>query len=508
MQLYKWQRACLKAWSENECRGIVHVVTGAGKTVFAMAAIDQLRKKHADLQVKVVVPSIPLASQWKQELMHHASSEELRPGFYGGEHKDSPGKAVMIYVINSARAVLSAHIRRDLSLGKTVLLICDECHHYQSRENRKIFSFLDSIGSHVSLYHCLGLSATPFGTGSDEILERALGKEIYRYDYDAAAEEGVISPFTVCEVSASFLPDEFSRYNQLSLEIGLQLKKLLKACPSLQGLPKSAFMKTVSKMAAAADMDPSDPAAAFLIAAFQRKELTNTAASRINCALSILRQLPENSRVLLFCERIEQAQQLGSRLQREYGSCWGIYHSRLTKQARVRIMENFRIGNIRILVSCRCLDEGIDVPDAGYAIVLSSTSVSRQRIQRLGRIIRRNDQKDAACLYYIYIRESSDDAAYLPDIPKNAAYSVRYYTAEQAFANDLYEYVAAGILREAAKKTGRDKLAELRKCIQEGLILPDYLLPAEVQKKNQKASGTRHEQNYWITAAKIGQAFR
>ena len=85
----------------------------------------------------------------------------------------------------------------------------------------------------------------------------------------------------------------------------------------------------------------------------------------------------------------------------------------MTKDARERVLDEFRKGSIRVLISCRCLDEGIDVPDANIGIVLSSSAVERQRIQRLGRVVRRSPGKDTACLYYIYIRESSDDAAYL-----------------------------------------------------------------------------------------------
>lgn len=48
----------------------------------------------------------------------------------------------MIYVINSARYTLSRHILRDINMGYAVLLIADECHHYASAENRKIFEFL------------------------------------------------------------------------------------------------------------------------------------------------------------------------------------------------------------------------------------------------------------------------------------------------------------------------------------------------------------------------------
>ena len=195
-------------------------------------------------------------------------------------------------------------------------------------------------------------------------------------------------------------------------------------------------------------------------------------------------------------------------------------------------MASFRDRQIRILISCKCLDEGIDVPDAVYAIVLSGTSVSRQRIQRLGRIIRRSDRKNAACLYYIYIRESTDDAAYLPALEANQTYSVRFYTAEQAFSNDLYEYAASEILQkvsagtESTAKTGdaenamdaekgsripsvHEKIvAELRRCLLEGLIRPDCLLPRDIQRKQQREAQTQHEKNYWIAAEKIGAQMR
>ncbi len=509
MQLYSWQKACLNAWKNNGYRGIVNVVTGAGKTVFALKGIEKLAEQFPDLQVKVVVPTIPLARQWKENLLHHAPSEEWRPGFFGGGVQDDPSRRVMIYIVNSARDALSGHIRRDLSLEKHVLLICDECHHYQSKENRKIFSFFDDMGERGELYHSLGLSATPFGTKDDQILTKTLGKEIYRYDYDAAAAEGIISPFSVCEVSASFLPDELSKYIELSDTVSLCYARLINTRKYLKGLPKGEFMKAVSKMAAEADMDPSDPAAAFLIATFQRKEVSNLAEARVFCALSIIENLRSSDRVLLFCERIEQAGKMVRFLKRRFGSCCEIYHSEMSKAARDRVMENFRSRQIRILVSCKCLDEGIDVPDANVAIVLSSTSVSRQRIQRLGRVIRKSDHKDAACLYYIYVRESSDDAAYLRGLEECDTFSLRYYSSERVFSDDLYEYVAAGLLQRA-RESGLppDQIAEIRRCTREGLGRADVLLPDRVQKRNAQTAEGVHEKNYWNVMRKIGKEYR
>ena len=65
MKLYAWQEKCLRNWENNEYRGIVNVITGAGKTMVALAAMDMLLSKFPDLRIKIVVPTIPLANQWK-----------------------------------------------------------------------------------------------------------------------------------------------------------------------------------------------------------------------------------------------------------------------------------------------------------------------------------------------------------------------------------------------------------------------------------------------------------
>ena len=172
-------------------------------------------------------------------------------------------------------------------------------------------------------------------------------------------------------------------------------------------------------------------------------------------------------------------------------------------------MDEFRTNQVRILVSCRCLDEGIDVPEANIAIVLSSSSVSRQRIQRLGRVIRRSDHKDAACLYYIYIRESTDDAAYLHGLENCESFFLRYYTSEGFFSNDFYEYVAGQVIKKAGDAMlPQEQIIEIQKCIAEGLTNADSLLPDQVQKRNLKAAGSVHERNYWAVMRKIGRELK
>ena len=394
-------------------------------------------------------------------------------------------------------------------MKRHVLLICDECHHYQSRENRRIFGFLNEEVMNSSLYHSLGMSATPFGTNDDEVLVHSLGEEIFRYDFNAAAADGVVSPFNICEVSASFMPEELLQYVELTNQIGVMLKKLIAAYPKLESLGQKQFIKAVTAIARKADMDPEEPAAAFLMLTYQRKNITNLAEARIRCAVSLIRVLHDTDRILVFCERISQAEELSVILRQRYGHACGLYHSGMTKDARARILNEFREGRTRILVSCRCLDEGIDVPDANVGIVLSSSSVERQRVQRLGRVIRRADHKTAACLYYIYIRESSDDAAYLQGLEYGERFTVRYYPVEDVFSNDLYEYVAAELISAARRKNYNERqLAELRKCLTEGLVRADCFLPRKARGDDLGHTGSHHEYNYWNIMQKVGDSFR
>ena len=510
MELYQWQKDCLRAWKTQNCQGIVNAVTGSGKTHLALAAIRLLRRDHPDLMVRIVAPTIALANQWRQSILRDAKAGADLPGFYGDGIRDDGDHAVMIYVVNSARTGLEKHIRTDFALHRPVLLICDECHRYLGRENFRMFGFLTEDRSAFPLYHCLGLSATPFTGERDEELKRVLGDEVYRYGFDDAKEQGVVSPFAICQVAASFLPEERMKYDEFSDSIRVSYGILLKEAPHMKALKGQAFMRELRRMALAAEMDPSDPAAALLLLFYQRRKLVVLAGTRIRCCIDLLEKIDPDSRIIIFSERIEQAEQLRRELHRRFGPVSGIYHSELSKDARKRNLDGFREGHFRILVSCRALDEGLDVPDASVGIVLSSSNVSRQRIQRLGRILRRSPGKSIACLYYIYIHGSSDEAAYLPFLDPSEVFDLRYYSLENDFSNDLYTYAALQLYQKAkSRDLDEASLQELRRCIQEGLCRPDYLLPEAVllTNENNPVNDIR-VRNYWRVMRAIAKLFR
>ena len=287
--LYKWQKDCLEAWRQNQQQGIVNVVTGAGKTWLACAAIEYLQSIQKGLRVRIVVPTIALAQQWHHELLSYFGEElQEAPGFYYGAVKSSTDLSCLIYVINTARDCLSWHIENDLQSSHLVFLICDECHHYTSRENRHIFDFLTPQIQSSGTFSCLGLSATPFEAEEPSILTENLGQEIFRFQTTDALAAGTVSPFIIGTVAASFLTGEAFEYQNISEAIAMQYAHLLDAFPFLKNLDSAVRLKTVRRLAAEADMDPSDPAAAFLLLLYQRREISVLAGARIQCVQELI----------------------------------------------------------------------------------------------------------------------------------------------------------------------------------------------------------------------------
>jgi superfamily II DNA or RNA helicase len=68
--LYPWQQECLRLWFENGRRGVACVATGTGKTLLALEAAARLQSglPGKALHVRVIVPRVFLAHQWKSEI--------------------------------------------------------------------------------------------------------------------------------------------------------------------------------------------------------------------------------------------------------------------------------------------------------------------------------------------------------------------------------------------------------------------------------------------------------
>ncbi len=500
-QLYPWQKDCLDSWFAHQTKGCVGAVTGAGKTILAMFAILELEQSCArPLRVKVIVPTIAVLNQWLHTF--HKFFSEKKPGSYDrmqagcwyGHHKRNC--CYMVYVINSARYVIARHIKKDIDEGYDVLMIADECHHYDSPENRHIFDFLPLCDK--SRFHSLGLSATPSGGALP------LGPEIYRYGFSQALRLGNICPFSILQIALSFNAAELGDYTDYSTQMAAIMLNLKKRYPYLARAEGGAFFSAVKHLASESGGEDEN-AKNYLNLAYLRKGVVCMAQARIDCLSVLIRQFDPESRILIFCERIEQAEKVYSRLNRTYSGQIGRYHSGLPQLANKNALRAFREHETRILISCRALDEGVDVPDANVGVVLSGTSTRRQHIQRLGRILRVAGGKENAVLYYFYVKQSAEGEAYFSKGDQaGVVCSLSFDAHDGSFLHNAYESAALRILDGISAKTSDpDKLKEARRCLMEGIAKPDWLGTPEYCDRKLNTVTDTHERNYWICMKKM-----
>ena len=492
---YRWQSECLEKWIEHQCRGIAHVVTGAGKTRLALMAVEHLQRcVEQPLHTIIIVPSCALMEQWVRELKNTFGNCRNIARVGGGFCGDADAE-ILVMVVNTARQVLPQRRNTLLAKDHAILLICDECHHYASKENRKIFS---GITPDIHHYYTLGLSATPYCEGFETVLKPSLGEVIFRYGHEDARKDQIIAPFIFEQIAVSLNGTEAESYAHLSHEISAVYKKLFDCHRTLPELPSPDFFPALNRL-----RDRGDELSQLLFnLMMQRKRLVLEAGSRINCAEKLVEALPEDHRIIIFCERISQTEALYSLLEHKFRRQIGKYHSARASELNRRDMREYKSGSIRIMVACKALDEGIDVPEADVAIVVSGTAVERQHIQRLGRILRRSADGDKlGVLYYLYVRQSSEDSRYLPEAADgNICVDLRY-SLYDGFSCTEYEDAAAAVL-DALKNKGADaaQLKEARSCISDALVLADWKRPNEYcVKKAAEAAEAKdtHRENYW-----------
>ena len=169
MKLRDWQENAFPLWWERK-RGIIKVVTGGGKTVFAIHCLTKYLEENKSNSILIVVPSIALLDQWYESLSLSFSSKEIALNG-GGEQIEDLAK-ICITTIDSLKNIIS---KVD---PKNTLLIVDECHKIGTEKRGEMLT--------NSWHATLGLSATPERDYDDNfyiIIKKILGDIIFDYDF-------------------------------------------------------------------------------------------------------------------------------------------------------------------------------------------------------------------------------------------------------------------------------------------------------------------------------------
>lgn len=522
-QLYQWQDECLERWFANGGRGMVQAVTGSGKTFLALSAAERLEKKLAEgengqLSIKIVVPTGALMEQWNGALrkyLERMAEDDVsggdcqnvkgKIGLRGNGYKGSTDCKYMIYVINSARYELARQILAELKSGKKVFLIADECHHYGSGQNRLIFEFFPYIKEYEKNFFSMGLSATLPSGEARHYLASVLGGKIYNYGIDRASAQDTVCQYDIYHIGLAFQDEERQEYDELSDRMKHLHSVLLRAYPILGKAEQKERYEILKSLCSSKNKKIAEAASMYIKLSYKRKSLVCGASARTACAYDLVERLADGEKILIFGERIGQAEELYGLLERRYPGKAGRYHSKMGRVANKNVLERFRNGDIRILIACKAMDEGVDIPDVSAGIVLSGTSAQRQRIQRLGRIVRKREGKEKALLYYLHITETSEDGCFLPEGGENHIFEMEYFPEEGEFVNPPYDKAADKFLKELRREGASvEKIEEAQRCLRLGSVRPDWQLGREEIGQRIKRAKYVGDRNYWVCMKRVG----
>ena len=403
--LFPHQESALKAWAENEYKGIFKLATGAGKTITAMYAVAKLMQANRELRLVyvVAVPYVALAEQWVNEMrlfnIHpiqcfgskDAWEEKLKASI--NQFKLNRVDFFSIVVVN--KTLTSEIFKSEISrLSKTeIFFIGDECHHHSSK------NLAESV---PEAKYKIGLSATPYSLKIDagfetdpikiETLKSVYGDVVSEYNLANALGDGVLTPYDYHISLVRLDDDEMDLYH----EISKQIARLIAIEQGDMSIKLKGLIRRRNKIISNAS--EKVPALERLLSEIKIKDKEHT--------LIYVGEGPAAENEDTNETDISQLQAVSEVMMKKN---WKVAKFTATenKKDRSTIMDDFKNGNIDALVSMRVLDEGIDIPLCKRAFILASTTNSRQFVQRRGRILRKAVGKKKAEIFdFVVIPQS------------------------------------------------------------------------------------------------------
>ena len=379
LTLRSYQQEAVDAWLSKDGRGILKMATGTGKTITAIGAINQLIESgqpNGPLLVLITCPLKNLVEQWdrdlrKGEFQRVLCYENINDWFNKAQRNlnELSRAASGALVLVTTHATWSRNDLRGLvaSWKGELLVVSDEVHHMGSRKR------LPTLPKNAKFV--LGLSATPERhndvTGTEELFSY-FGGVVYELSMKKAIELKCLSPYRYVPIRVYLTEEETSEYSRISGELAAIL----------------------AKNGGVLD-DDDDDFTRFMQLIRVRNALLGSCDSKTSSFQNQAKIRKDLDYQLVFCSEgkgldqdekqlTEVVKILGHEL--ELGA--RKYVSETPPGERIKILKAFSEKTLKFVVSMRCLDEGVDLPDARIAYLLASSTDPRQWVQRRGRILR------------------------------------------------------------------------------------------------------------------------
>ena len=386
----KYQKEAIDAWKKNEFKGLLSMATGTGKTLTALYGLTELWNQKKKLVTIIVCPYQHLVEQWAEDVKQFNIFPVLCYSNYSNWRSKVFNRINLInsntidnFTIITTNATFTTSDMQNFinQINADILLIIDEAHNAGTNSMKKVLSF--------DYKYRLGLSATPKRFRDEEntdFIYSFFNGEVFNFDLERAIygpeDERCLTEYYYYPKIIELNEDEQMEYDDLSLKIAHNIKeengKLI-----INELAKMLLIK--------------------------RSKIVAGAHNKLELLKNLMKDYKDKYNILVYCGATsievdnsseKQIDKVCKILGRELVMKIRKFTAEETPNDRQEIIDMFsNEKSLQAIVAIKCLDEGVNIPAIQYAFIMASTTDPKEFIQRRGRVLRRIEGKEFACIY-------------------------------------------------------------------------------------------------------------
>tara|TARA_R110001592_G_scaffold86408_2_gene254904 strand:+ start:261 stop:1430 length:1170 start_codon:yes stop_codon:yes gene_type:complete len=354
------QKSALNKWAGQGFIGSVIAGTGFGKSRVGVLAVQYALKDGGD--ALILVPTVQLQDQFIEEFDKWGVSHE--------------NVEIMCYQ--------SAYKLKNKQYS---IVVCDEIHLGLSPEYRKFFE-----NNKFNMLLCM-TATLPEELEYRELLDK-IAPTAYKITLDKCVKLGIVSPYEITCVPVKLTDEEAEEYKKINNKF-IYWKYQLGNFDAFN----EAKRILASKSATGVQMQA---AVQFYRLIRARKQIVDFAENKIDKFQQIY-AANTDKKILVFGGANDFTDKLCASIPNGMA-----YHSKKTKKQKQLALDSFKNDDINVLFSTKALNQGFDVPNANMGILCGITSKSLSMIQRVGRLIRFQEDKIGK-IVIIYVADSQEE---------------------------------------------------------------------------------------------------
>lgn len=394
LKLRQYQIDAISSWKAHQYTGIYDMATGTGKTLTALASVEQLYRDNNDrLAVVIICPYQHLVEQWTEDIVTFGMNPII--GYSSSKQKDWKKRleqAVRSFnlkvtnhfcFVTTNASFATKYVQSQIQLlSDDTVFVVDEAHNMGSVNYQKFLP--KSINYRLALSATIDRHNDESGT---ESLKEYFGEKCIVYSLKDAIDNDMLTRYYYHPVLTFLTDSELDEYLELTKQIvkGVSNKK---GKLVLTELAKQLLIKRSRIVAGASNK----------IAKLKETILPFKSDKHIlvYCGATTLKE--DDSEGIEFGKR--QIDVVSKMLGDDLGMRIGRFTSAETAQEREQIRSAFADGEmLQALVAIKCLDEGVNIPSIKSAFILASSTNPKEYIQRRGRVLRKFPGKRYAVIY-------------------------------------------------------------------------------------------------------------